>query len=159
MIPGAWWINENKADVCFMFTLHILFMPLWERFYSSISSNIFSPKYSCLAGPRWILSWIITFLISLFSLSLRLSISYDALFIYFIFPFSALLQIKDVTAPSHSTSVTVMWKSPKLYFSGGEEIFWKIEDFEILQYKFTQVNVEDILDTILVRWGTVTDLL
>lgn len=49
----AYQINENKIDVCFKFNLHNFFFVIvfWERFYSSISSNIFSPKYSCLAGP------------------------------------------------------------------------------------------------------------
>ncbi len=52
--PHAYPINENKRDVCFKFDLHNFFVVFWERLYSSISSNVFSPKYSCLTGPPWI---------------------------------------------------------------------------------------------------------
>lgn len=82
------------------------FMALWERFYSSISSNIFSPKYSCLVGPPMDF-WVNhkTFLIPL-PLCASRSLLFQSMFYYFFYP--ALLQIKDAAASSHSTSVTIM---------------------------------------------------
>lgn len=105
MSPHAFQTNENKVDVCFKFNLHKFLLSLGKGFTAQFHQTSFHPNTVVSPVPHGFLGESQNTFHFSPSLCLPPSLLFHSIYYFF---YSALLQIKDATASSHSTSVTIM---------------------------------------------------